>query len=109
MHVLVTGASGFIGSALVPVLIAGGHAVTRLVRAAPRPGQAEIPRDPAVRSIATPALEGLDAVVDLAGEPIAGRWPAEKKARSRDSPAHGSRRLGDARAQHVKPAEVLRC
>ena len=43
MHVLVSGASGFIGSALVPTLTASGHTVTRLVRSTPRPGRAEIP------------------------------------------------------------------
>lgn len=109
MHVLVSGASGLIGSALVPVLTTGGHTVTRLVRSTPRPGQAEVPWEPAARSIATPALEGLDAVVHLAGESIAQRWTAEKKARIRDSRVQGTRLLCEALAQLVKPPHVLLC
>src|ERR1044072_7385907 len=97
MHVLVSGASGFVGSALVSALTVAGHPVTRLVRSTPRPGQAEIPWNPATRSIGTPALEGLDALVHLAGDNIAsGRWTAAKKASIRNSRVQGSTVLCDA-------------
>lgn len=107
MHVLVTGASGLIGSALVPMLTMGGHTVRRLVRSMPHPERGEIPWDPATRSIATPALEGFDAVVHLAGENIARRWNAAHKARIRDSRVQGTQLLCEALAQLVKPPRVL--
>jgi uncharacterized protein (TIGR01777 family) len=92
----------------VPTLIAGGHTVTRLVRSTPRPGQADIPWNPAARSIGTPALEGLDAVVHLAGDNIAsGRWTAAKKASIRNSRVQGTTVLCEALAQLVKPPKVL--
>lgn len=94
LHVLVKGASGLVGSALVPFLTTGGHRVSRLVRSTPRPGQAEIPWHPETGSIATPALEGVDAVVHLASDNIAtGRWTAEKKAHMRASRVQGTRLL----------------
>ena len=77
LSVAVTGASGLIGSALVPVLTAAGHAVTRLVRRAPGPGEARW--DPGAGQIDAAALEGTDVVVHLAGESIASaRWTVER-------------------------------
>jgi uncharacterized protein (TIGR01777 family) len=78
------------------------------VRTAPRPGHAEVHWQPETGSIATPGLEGLDAVVHLAGENIAaGRWTAEKKASIRDSRVQGTHLLCDALAQLVNPPKVL--
>ena len=70
MKVAISGASGLVGSALVPFLRGGGHAVLRLVRRAPR-AEDEARWDPAAGTIDAAALEGVDAVVNLSGANLA--------------------------------------
>lgn len=80
MRIAVTGASGLIGSAIVPALRAGGHDVVRLVRRPPE-GDDEIAWDPAAGTIDGAALAGVDAAVHLAGENIGQRWSSRARER----------------------------
>jgi uncharacterized protein (TIGR01777 family) len=106
MKILVSGASGLIGGTLVPFLSSGGHEVIRLGRGRKRAGTATW--DPDKGTIDREALEGLDAVVHLAGENIStGRWTAQKKARIHDSRVHGTRLLCEALAGLQRPPSVL--
>ncbi len=77
MKVLITGASGFIGRALSRRLTESGHEAIPLVRGEPRAGARTW--DPSVGRIDDDALDGIDAVVHLAGESIGGRWTVGKK------------------------------
>jgi uncharacterized protein (TIGR01777 family) len=78
-RVVVTGSRGLIGTALVAALTAAGHPVTRLVRSAPKQGEALW--DPAKGTIDAAAIDGAWAVVHLAGEGIAeSKWTPEQKA-----------------------------
>ncbi len=109
--VAVTGARGFLGAALVPFLTTGGHAVRRVGRGA----GSDVRWDPmaaadagAVRALAA-ALDGVDAVVHLAGSSVAERWTAANRAAIRESRVRSTRLLAEAlAAMPVKP-EVLVC
>ncbi len=105
MRILVTGATGFIGAALLPFLTTGGHQVARLVRARPDPG--DVLWDPAAGTVDLPALEGFDAVIHLAGENIAQPWSTAAKQRILESRSRGTRVLSEALAQMQRPPRVL--
>src|SRR6185369_9447403 len=107
MSIAVSGASGLVGSALVPYLTTGDHRVVRLTRGAAR-GDDEVHWDAESSSATLARLDGIDAVVHLAGENIAGgRWTAERKRRIMDSRAHGTRVLCEALAALPRPPRVL--
>jgi len=106
MKVLISGASGFVGSALVSFLEGVGHGVSRLVRR-PTEGPDEVFWDPAEARLEPAALEGFDAVVHLAGENIsAGRWTAARRQRILDSRVHGTRLLAERMALLEHPPAV---
>ena len=80
MKILVSGSSGLIGSALVTQLTGAGHYVVRLVRSAPNRERGDVLWDPVSGKIERSKLEGMDAVVHLAGENIARRrWTTARK------------------------------
>ena len=91
MRILVTGSSGLIGQALLPVLTAEGHNVVRLTRS-PTTGRHILWR-PDAGVVDAEDLEDFDAIVHLAGETIVGRWTAGKKARILESRAQGTQLL----------------
>ncbi len=105
MNVLVSGSTGLIGSALVPALTNEGHRVVRLTRSGDD-GDA-VRWDPSAGVIDAARLEGIDAVVHLAGETLMGRWTPAKKARIRDSRVRGTRLLAEALAGLPRPPGVM--
>ena len=109
MNVVVSGATGLIGSALAARLARGGHHVVRLVRRAARPGEAALTWDPAAGSLDRAGLERVrcDAVVHLAGENVFGRWTVAKKRRIRESRVTGTRLVSEAIAGLGRRPQVL--
>lgn len=109
LHVAVTGASGLIGSALVPYLTTGGHRVTRLVRATPSE-EGRVRWDPERGELNPDALEGVDAVVHLASASVSdGRWSDAQKKQILDSRVRGTRLIAETLAKMKRPPRVLIC
>jgi uncharacterized protein len=106
MDIVVTGASGFIGRALTHSLEADGHRVVPLVR--PGSHRTGIAWDLEAGTIDHASLEGIDAVVHLAGESIAsGPWTTKQRARIHESRAQGTALLARALAKLEHPPATL--
>jgi len=104
-RILISGASGLIGSALVPSLESQGYDVFRLVRRETQESN-EVQWDP-MRSIPPQLVSGWDAVIHLSGESITGRWTAAKKARIRDSRVVSTRNLTEALVHCEEPPKTF--
>lgn len=99
VRILVTGATGFIGRALVAEARRRGHGIVAVsrdaARARPTLGDVPVlPWNPGLEPLPGAALEAADAIIHLAGENVAGgRWTARRMAAIRDSRVHGTRNL----------------
>ena len=110
LRVVIGGASGLIGSALVSSLRTHRHRVAPLVRHAPRAGTNEIPWDPAAGELDRTGLEGADADVHLGGVSVAsGRWTKKTKAAIRDSRLLSTRLLSETLARLDEPPRAFIC
>lgn len=114
MEVAVTGSTGFIGTALRPALEAAGHRVVPVVRSAGSQaggqgsGADSIRWDIEAGTIDAAGLEGIGAVIHLAGEGVgAKRWTAAQKAKVKGSRTKGTTLLAETLAELANPPKVL--
>src|SRR5688572_47880 len=96
MKIAMTGASGFLGTALRDALAREPHDIVALVRRDARPGEARW--DPDAGTVETEKLVGIEAAIHLAGENISGLWTPAKKRRILESRRNGTRTLANALA-----------
>lgn len=107
--VVVSGASGLVGQALVAHLEAAGHAVRRLVRGEVRDSEREIAWNPSRGTIDAEELNAVDAVVHLSGESVAQRWTSRVKRRIRSSRVDSTLLLARTLAALPEKPRVLCC
>jgi uncharacterized protein (TIGR01777 family) len=105
MHILITGASGTIGSALSTSLTAKGHKVTSMTR--PFSSDKAFSWSPEKGQINLPPSASLDAVINLAGESINQRWSPAAKRRIETSRVTATRLLVEQLATLTSPPKVL--
>jgi uncharacterized protein (TIGR01777 family) len=106
LTVAIAGASGLIGAHLADYLTTAGHRVVRLVRR-PDAGDGEVSWDPAAGRLDPAALEGVDAVVNLAAVSLNGVWTSGRKKAIRDSRVQTTRTLAEAIARMDSPPSVF--
>jgi uncharacterized protein len=108
LKIAITGASGVVGTALAAFLTTGGHEVIRLVRRPDQVGPGAVLWAPDKGTIDATGLEGLDAVVHLAGENVAdGAWTEERRRRIRGSRVDGTDLLAKTLGELKNPPKVF--
>ncbi len=107
MKIVVSGASGLVGSALTEFLHSEGHEILKLSRG--NGNGKSVHWDPEAGTINASELEGVDAVVHLAGESVAQRWNDVTKNKIRDSRIKGTRTIAECVAKLSRKPQVLVC
>ncbi len=114
MRILVSGSTGFLGTALVETLEGQGHSIARLVRpvtmkkSAGEPPKQTVAWDPVAGQFDAAGAEGADALIHLAGASIAGgRWSAARKELLRSSRIDATRHLFGELAKLQRPPRVI--
>jgi uncharacterized protein (TIGR01777 family) len=108
MRILISGSSGLVGSAVLADLRRGGHTVNQLVRAGGTGAPGDVGWDPVTGKMELGGLEGVDAVVHLAGASIAdGRWTDSRKQLLRTSRVDATRHLVNGLLKLARPPKVL--
>ena len=108
MRIVVSGASGLVGSALVPSLESAGHEVIRLVRTSTGKTLGKAVWNPAAGTLDPAVIDGADAVINLNGRSIAtGRWNSAVKEELRSSRLDSTRTLADAIGNAEIPPGLL--
>lgn len=106
MHIAVTGSHGLVGTAMIPAMTKREYQVTRLVRG--QAGVGSVVWDPTAESFDSSVLQGVDAVVHLAGENVASsRWTSQVKERIRRSRVQGTRILAEGLAAMPTPPRIF--
>ena len=110
LNILVSGATGVIGSALIPFLTTGGHRVIRLVRGRNKTNPDEIAWDPVSGRLDLDPSDKIDAVIHLAGENIGNQpWTTKKKKRIIESRNKGTALIAEKIARLKIPPRVFLC
>ncbi|MBI3313667.1 MAG: TIGR01777 family protein [Candidatus Omnitrophica bacterium] len=114
MKIVISGGTGFVGGALIEELAEKGHRITVLTR---NPSHTHYPPNSPMKAVTWDAktlgiwaeeLNGADAIINLAGEPLVGkRWTAKQKARLRASRLDSTRALVDALRKASQKPRVL--
>ena len=110
LRILISGASGLLGSTLIPFLTTGGHHVMPLVRRLPNKKKGEIQWDPANSRLDLDHAGPIDAVIHLSGENIGeGHWTQEKKKRIINSRTKSTRLIAETISKMKTPPKVFVC
>ncbi len=104
--IAITGGSGMIGSALTWFLRTGGHTVRWITRS-PDAARGDIGWNPDARTLDESAMEGVDAVIHLAGANVGERWTTDHKRQIIDSRMFGTRTLVEALLRMRRRPDVL--